>query len=81
VLSSDYVPSSLLPAAFALSRSVDGMSLAKALRLITSNPAHAVGLDDRGAIQPTRRADLVQVRMNGDLPVVRRVWRLGERVM
>ena len=81
VLSSDYVPSSLLPAAFALSRTVDGMSVAKALRLITLNPARAAGLDDRGAIEPRRRADLVQVRLNGELPVVRRVWRMAERVM
>ena len=28
-----------------------------------------------------RRADLVQVRLNGELPVVRRVWRMAERVM
>ena len=81
VLSSDYVPSSLLPAAFALSRTVEGMSLAKALRLITLNPAHAAGLDDRGAIEPRRRADFVQVRLNGELPIVRRVWRKAERVM
>ena len=81
VLSSDYVPSSLLPAVFTLSRTVDGMSLAKALRLITLNPAHAAGLEDRGAIEPRRRADLVQVRMDDELPIVRRVWRNAERVM
>lgn len=81
VLSSDYVPSSLLPAVFALSRIVEGMDLAKAIRLITFNPAHAAGLDDRGAIEPRRRADLVQVRLDGELPVVRRVWRAAERVM
>ncbi|WP_373505800.1 alpha-D-ribose 1-methylphosphonate 5-triphosphate diphosphatase [Aestuariivirga sp.] len=81
VLSSDYVPSSLLPAVFTLSRTVDGMSLAKALRLITLNPAHAAGLEDRGAIEPRRRADLAQVRMDDELPIVRRVWRNAERVM
>ncbi len=81
VLSSDYVPSSLLPAVFTLARTVEGMGLAKALRLITLNPAHAAGLDNRGAIEPRRRADLVQVKLNGELPIVRRVWRNAERVM
>jgi alpha-D-ribose 1-methylphosphonate 5-triphosphate diphosphatase len=81
VLSSDYVPSSLLSAAFALSHSVDAMSLPKAIRLITVNPAHAAGLDDRGAIEPRRRADLVRVALADGLPVVRRVWREGRRVM
>ncbi len=81
IISSDYVPSSLLLAAFALAQTVEGMSLPKAMRLITLNPAHAAGLEDRGAIEPRRRADLVQVRMADGLPVVRRVWREGKRVM
>lgn len=81
VLSSDYVPSSLLPAVFRLTGDVEGMSLAKALRFITLNPARAAGLDDRGAIEPHRRADLIQVKRVDDLPVVRRVWREGQRVM
>ena len=81
VLSSDYVPSSLLPAAFRLAETVPGMSLAAATRTITLNPARAAGLDDRGAIEPYRRADLVQVRITDGIPVVRRVWREGERVM
>jgi len=81
VLSSDYVPSSLLPAAFRLAETVPGMSLAAAMRTITLNPARAAGLDDRGAIEPHRRADMVQVRVTDGIPVVRRVWREGERVM
>ena len=81
VLSSDYVPSSLLPAAFRLAETVPGLSLPRAMRMITLNPAHAAGLDDRGAIEPHRRADLVQVRLADGFPVVRRVWREGVRVM
>jgi alpha-D-ribose 1-methylphosphonate 5-triphosphate diphosphatase len=81
VLSSDYVPSSLLPAVFRLAETVEGMSLAKAMRMITLNPAHAAGLEDRGAIEPYRRADLVQVRLQDGMPTVRRVWRDGVRVM
>lgn len=81
LLSSDYVPSSLLPAVFRLAETVPGMSLPKAMRTITLNPAHAAGLDDRGAIVPDRRADLVQVRLQDGIPAVRRVWREGVRVM
>jgi alpha-D-ribose 1-methylphosphonate 5-triphosphate diphosphatase len=81
VLSSDYVPASLLPAAFRLAETVPGMGLAAAMRTITLNPARAAGLDDRGAIEPHRRADMVQVRVTDGIPVVRRVWREGERVM
>ncbi len=81
VLSSDYVPSSLLPAVFRLAGTVPGMGLAMAMRTITLNPAQAAGLDDRGAIAPHRRADLVQVRLADGIPTVRRVWREGVRVM
>jgi len=81
VLSSDYVPSSLLPAVFRLAETVPGMSLSVAMRTITFNPAKAAGLDDRGAIVPHRRADLVQVRLADGFPTVRRVWREGVRVI
>jgi alpha-D-ribose 1-methylphosphonate 5-triphosphate diphosphatase len=81
VLSSDYVPSSLLPAVFQLAGMVPGMTLPRAMRLVTLNPARAAGLDDRGAIEPRRRADLVQVRLSDGIPAVRRVWREGRRVM
>jgi len=81
VLSSDYVPSSLLPAVFQLAETVQEMSLPRAMRMITLNPANAAGLNDRGAIAPNRRADLVQVRLQDGMPAVRRVWREGVRVM
>lgn len=81
VLSSDYVPSSLLPAVFCLAATVPGMTLPAAMRMITFNPAHAAGLQDRGAIEPHRRADLVQVRFADGLASVRQVWREGVRVM
>jgi alpha-D-ribose 1-methylphosphonate 5-triphosphate diphosphatase len=40
-----------------------------------------VGLEDRGAIVPGLRADLVRVRLIDGQPVVRAVWRTGERVV
>lgn len=79
VLSSDYVPSSLLHAGFLLHQRA-GMSLPDAVRAIALNPARAIGLTDRGEIAAGQRADLVRVRLHGDLPVVREVWRNGARV-
>jgi len=81
ILSSDYVPCSLLQAAFALPRSDTGMDLPAAVRTVTANPAAAVGLDDRGSIAVGKRADLIRVRLDGDFPVMRAAWRQGERVM
>ena len=80
ILSSDYVPFSMLQAAFHLV-DIGAADLPEAIRLVTLNPAEAVGLTDRGAIAVGRRADLVRVRSHpGEPPVVRSVWRQGNRV-
>jgi alpha-D-ribose 1-methylphosphonate 5-triphosphate diphosphatase len=79
ILSSDYVPASLLHAAFLLHQRA-AMSLPDAVRTIALNPARSVGLTDRGEIAIGQRADLVRVRLHGDLPIVREVWRGGARV-
>ena len=80
ILSSDYVPFALLQAAFVLPQRVDGLGLPQALATVTSNPAKAAGLDDRGVIAIGKRADLVRVKVVGGLPVVRGAWRQGIRV-
>ncbi|NVK34657.1 MAG: alpha-D-ribose 1-methylphosphonate 5-triphosphate diphosphatase [Rhodobacteraceae bacterium] len=80
VLSSDYVPISLVQAAFQLASEVEAISIPQAIAKVTSTPAAAVGLNDRGAIETSRRADLVQVRMIDNVPVIRGVWREGHRV-
>jgi alpha-D-ribose 1-methylphosphonate 5-triphosphate diphosphatase len=80
VLSSDYVPFSLLQAVFVLSARVETMNLPKAISLVTANPAAAAGLDDRGQIAVGKRADLVRVSLKRGMPVVRSVWREGKRV-
>ena len=80
VLSSDYVPLSLLHAPFVLADEMDGISLPRALAMVTSTPARTVGLDDRGQIATGLRADLVRVRHTEGVPVVRSVWREGRRV-
>jgi alpha-D-ribose 1-methylphosphonate 5-triphosphate diphosphatase len=80
VLSSDYVPLSLIHAPFVLADSSEAISLPKALSMVTATPARTVGLDDRGRIAVGLRADLVRVRRNEGVPVVRGVWREGRRV-
>jgi len=79
-LSSDYVPASLLVAAFMLARD-PGWTLPAAMRTVTLHPARSVGLIDRGELAAGQRAELVRVRMLADQPVVRRVWRAGELVV
>lgn len=81
ILSSDYVPISLLHAAFMLPEVVAGVDLPRAVAMVAANPAEAAGLDDRGRLAAGRRADLVQVRLDEDgTPMVRGVWSEGERV-
>ena len=57
VLSSDYMPASLLMAAFHLPKAVPAIDLPAAMRTVTRTPAEAVGLDDRGEIAIGKRAD------------------------
>jgi alpha-D-ribose 1-methylphosphonate 5-triphosphate diphosphatase len=80
ILSSDYIPSSLLMAALQLPRHVPSIDLASAVRTVTKTPAEAVGLADRGEIAMGKRADLIRVHVARDVPVVRSVWREGQRV-
>lgn len=81
ILSSDYVPGSLLMAAFDMPHRIEGVDLAAAIRTVTKTPAEVTGLTDRGEIAAGKRADLVRVAMAGSVPVVRRVWRGGQRVV
>jgi len=80
ILSSDYVPASLLLGAFELSHRIEGYGLARALRTVTLNPARAANLTDRGEIAEGKRADLVRVHVVEGQPVVRNVYREGRRV-
>jgi len=85
ILSSDYVPGSLLGAVVRL---VDEeiVTLPQAVAMVTRTPARAARLLDRGALESGLRADLVQVRVctlsdGARHPVVRGVWREGRRVL
>ena len=61
-LSSDYIPASLMLAAFRLT-SEAGFTLPAAIATVSRNPARALGLHDRGEIAIGLRADLAQVRV------------------
>lgn len=80
ILSSDYVPASLLMAALALPRLAPGIDLPAAVRMVTQTPAHAVGLTDRGEIAIGKRADLIRIHVAGEQAAVRNVWRRGDRI-
>ncbi|MDP3898336.1 MAG: alpha-D-ribose 1-methylphosphonate 5-triphosphate diphosphatase [Mesorhizobium sp.] len=80
ILSSDYIPFSLIQSAFFLGEAVEAISLPQAVAMVSRNPAEAVGLTDRGEIAVGKRGDLVRVRLDSHVPVVRSVWREGRRV-
>jgi alpha-D-ribose 1-methylphosphonate 5-triphosphate diphosphatase len=77
---SDYVPPSLVEAAFQCARE-EAISLPEAVAMISDHPARMSGLPDRGRLETGMRADVVRVHLHGTLPIVRQVWRAGERVI
>jgi alpha-D-ribose 1-methylphosphonate 5-triphosphate diphosphatase len=79
ILSSDYVPSSLLMAAFDLSRLAQ-WTLPRAVATVSATPAKASGLTDRGAIEIGLRADCVRVGVTGTMPVPRATYLEGKRI-
>lgn len=80
-LASDYVPGSLLTAAFAIAEDADlDLSLPQAIAMVSQRPAELAGLSDRGVIAKGRRADLVRVQRRDGHNHVGAVWREGLRV-
>lgn len=80
IISSDYIPFSMMQGAFSLVNAVEHIELPEAIRMVSTNPAKAVGMNDRGSIAQGLRADLVRVHAIDDVPVIRSVWREGRRV-
>ncbi|TCV96035.1 alpha-D-ribose 1-methylphosphonate 5-triphosphate diphosphatase [Luteibacter rhizovicinus] len=78
ILSSDYMPASLLQGAFILHRQA-GWTLPEAIATVSQTPAAALGFTDRGRIASNTRADLLRVHMHGDQPIARSVWVEGIR--
>ncbi|MGA7812140.1 alpha-D-ribose 1-methylphosphonate 5-triphosphate diphosphatase [Caballeronia sp.] len=79
ILSSDYVPSSLLIGAFDLVYKA-GWQLPHAIGTVSSAPARAAGLTDRGAVALGLRGDVVRVAFVDGLPIPRATYREGLRV-
>ncbi len=80
ILSSDYVPSSLLTAVFELVAKAD-WTLPRAMATVSAEPARSAGLHDRGSITPGLRADFVRVTMLDALPIPRATYRAGARIV
>ena len=78
ILLSDYVPSAPLLAAVQPGELWGDM--ARGLATVTANPARSVGLQDRGVLEPGKRADVIRFAMRGGVPALRGVWSRGERV-
>jgi alpha-D-ribose 1-methylphosphonate 5-triphosphate diphosphatase len=81
ILASDYIPLSMLRSAFMLAEAPFHWSLPRAVATVTSNPARATGLIDRGEIAAGQRADLVRVAWQaGGWPRPLEVFAKGTRV-
>jgi alpha-D-ribose 1-methylphosphonate 5-triphosphate diphosphatase len=78
ILSSDYVPSSLLSGALFLG-DLWG-DVARGVATVTKAPAEATGLADRGVLRPGLRADVIRVARIGRAAALRGVWVAGARV-
>lgn len=77
-LATDYYPASMLHAACNFAqRGV--MPLHESIKLVSQNPADALGLHDRGRIEIGRRADLVFADLSG-MPRVHGVLRHGQPI-
>ena len=71
ILSSDYMPSSLLYAAVELGQQSENLSYG--FSKVTSKPAEVIGLKDRGSIEIGKKADLILFDIYENFPVVKRV--------
>ena len=78
VLATDYHPASPVLAAFKLVQ-LGELELFESVKLIAENAAKAVGLRDRGRIEPGLRADIVLVE-EASVPRVRAVFREGRAI-
>ena len=78
IVSSDYVPSALLLSAFRLADIWN--DLPRAIATVTSNPAKAVRLHDRGALKTGLRGDVLRVRKIDQIPLLGGVWSQGNKV-
>jgi alpha-D-ribose 1-methylphosphonate 5-triphosphate diphosphatase len=79
-LCADYYPAAMPVAAFTLATN-NILSLPQAIRLVTLNPAKAVGLGSAlGSLEPGKTADVIIVSLNRQgCPIVQRVFVDGKQ--
>lgn len=77
IISSDYVPSSLLLGAVMLG-TVWG-DMAKGLHTVTAAPARYTNLQDRGRLEVGLQADMIRFRLTEGVPSLRAAWHKGGR--
>lgn len=80
VLSSDYYPTALLPAAVKLTDPEIGMSLGDAIAAVTENPAKAAHFHDRGLLAEGLRGDVVLFSLDQHGVRVSETYVKGHRV-
>jgi len=78
IVSSDYIPAAQLQAAVKLGE-IWG-DLARGMATVTSAPAAAVGLADRGVLEVGKRADLIRFAIGDGTPMPRAVFSRGQRI-
>lgn len=79
IICSDYLPSAMLPAVFSIAN--NGIRLTEAVKMVTLNPAKAVGIHEAvGTIEEGKKADLLIVELYNDYPVVRKTITRGRLV-
>ncbi|MEO1395125.1 MAG: alpha-D-ribose 1-methylphosphonate 5-triphosphate diphosphatase [Cyanobacteria bacterium J06634_5] len=80
LISSDYVPHSLLLSIFIIAAKTK-KPIHEAMRPVTVNPARAIGLiGDRGTLELGKRADFLTVHVENHIPRLTRVVSQGKRV-
>lgn len=81
MLCSDYYPASILHSVFKL-HDTAVMPLHEAVKLATLHPAEAVGIDkETGSIEAGKRADLLIVRLENNIPMVTHAMVNGKFVL
>ncbi|MEW6697075.1 MAG: phosphonate metabolism protein PhnM [Bacillota bacterium] len=79
ILCSDYLPTSLLAAVFAVHS--ERIGLPQAVNMVSLNPARAVGIDrETGSLEEGKRADLILVELRDKYPLVRQTLSRGVTV-
>ena len=78
ILSSDYIPSTLLHAAVKLGTMVNDM--ATGMATVTAQPARVAGLADRGRLAVGLQADILRFGLEETHPIIRGVWSMGRQV-